>query len=139
MPALYPYRIFISRAWKYGDEYSRIVSMLDNAPYFSYYNYSAPQEKPLQLSSACATDAEIGRAITAKIKNAQVVLVIGGMYNLYHKWMQYEADEALRMGKPIIAIMPRGGVYMPVELQAKATTQVGWSSVSIVNAIRTLA
>lgn len=55
------------------------------------------------------------------------------------KWMQYEADEALRMGKPIIAIMPRGGVYMPVELQAKATTQVGWSSVSIVNAIRTLA
>jgi len=60
MPALYPYRIFISHAWKYGDEYSRIVSMLDNAPYFSYYNYSAPQEKPLQLSSACATDAEIG-------------------------------------------------------------------------------
>ena len=59
MPALYPYRIFISHAWKYGDEYSRIVSMLDNAPYFSYYNYSAPQEKPLQLSSACATDAEI--------------------------------------------------------------------------------
>ena len=133
MPALYPYRIFISHAWKYGDEYSRIVSMLDNASYFS------PQEKPLQLSSVCATDAEIGRAITAKIKNAQVVLVIGGMYNLYHKWMQYEADEALRMGKPIIAIMPRGGVYMPVELQAKATTQVGWSSVSIVNAIRALA
>lgn len=65
--------------------------------------------------------------------------MIGGMYNLYHKWMQYEADEALRMGKPIIAIMPRGGVYMPVELQAKATTQVGWSSVSIVNAIRALA
>lgn len=55
MPALYPYRIFISHAWKYGDEYSRIVSMLDNAPYFSYYNYSAPQEKPLQLSSVCAT------------------------------------------------------------------------------------
>lgn len=46
MPALYPYRIFISHAWKYGDEYSRIVSMLDNAPYFSYYNYSAPQESP---------------------------------------------------------------------------------------------
>ena len=91
------------------------------------------------LSSSNATDAEIEQAITAKIKNAQVVLVIGGMYELYHKWMKYEVDEAMRMGKPIIAIMPWGQSYMPVELQAKATQIVGWNSTSIVKAIRDLA
>lgn len=107
--------------------------------WFSFYNYSAPQEKPLALSSSNATDAEIEQAITAKIKNAQVVLVIGGMYELYHKWMKYEVDEAMRMGKPIIAIMPWGQSYMPVELQAKATQIVGWNSTSIVKAIRDLA
>ena len=85
MPALYDYRIFISHAWKYGEDYDRLVSMLDHSPWFSFYNYSAPQEKPLALSSGNATDAEIEQAITAKIKNAQVVLVIGGMYELYHK------------------------------------------------------
>ena len=73
------------------------------------------------------------------IKNAQVVLVIGGMYTLYHEWMAYEVNEAMRMGKPIIAIMPWGGVYMPLELQSKATRQVGWNSASIVKAIRELA
>ena len=136
MPALYDYRIFISHAWKYGEDYDRLVSMLDHSPWFSFYNYSAPQEKPLALSSSNATDAEIEQAITAKIKNAQVVLVIGGMYELYHKWMKYEVDEAMRMGKPIIAIMPWAQSYMPVELQAKATQIVGWNSTSIVKAIR---
>ena len=111
MPALYDYRIFISHAWRYGDEYDRLVSLLNSSPWFSYYNYSAPKEKPLALSSSHASSHEIAQAITAKIQRAQVVLVIGGMYTLYHDWMKYEVDEALRMGKPVIAIMPRGSSY----------------------------
>lgn len=138
MPALYNYRIFISHAWRYGEEYDRLVQLLDAAPLFSYYNYSAPREKPLALSSSRASSYEIGRAITEKIKNAQVVLVIGGMYMLYHDWMKYEVDEALRMGKPIIAIMPWASTYMPIELQGKATKIVHWNTSSIVDAIRSL-
>ena len=136
MPALYDYRIFISHAWKYGEEYDRLVRLLDAAPWFSYYNYSAPKEKPLELSRPNASSQEIGRAITEKIKHAQVVLVIGGMYTNYHNWMQYEVDEALRMGKPIIAIMPWGSSYIPVDLRTKASKVVGWNTVSIVTAIR---
>ena len=45
MPNLYDYRIFISHAWKYGSAYDSLVTLLNNAPYFSYYNYSAPKEK----------------------------------------------------------------------------------------------
>ena len=95
MPGLYSYRIFISHAWEYGADYYRLVNLLDAAPYFSYYNYSAPSEKPLELSSINASDAEIKRAITRKISNAQVVLVLGGMYSIYHHWMEYEVDEAV--------------------------------------------
>lgn len=138
MPALYNYRIFISHAWKYGNEYDRLVQLLDSAPWFSYYNYSAPKEKPLALSSPNASHQEIARAITAKIQQAQVVLVIGGMYTLYHEWMQYEVDEALRMRKPIIAIMPWGSSFMPTTLSAKATCIVNWRTGSIVTAIRNL-
>ena len=80
MPALYDYRIFISHAWRYGDEYNRLVSLLNSSPWFSYYNYSAPKEKPLALSSSHASSHEIAQAITAKIQRAQVVLVIGGLW-----------------------------------------------------------
>lgn len=138
MPALYSYRIFISHAWKYGDEYSRIVRLLDNAPYFTYYNYSAPKEKPLVLSRENATSREIAEAISDKIKRAQVVLVLGGMYGIYHNWMQFEVDEARRLGKPIIAIMPWGQINMPAYLREKADRVVGWNTSSIVSAIREL-
>lgn len=138
MPALYDYRIFISHAWRYGDEYDRLVSLLNSSPWFSYYNYSAPKEKPLALSSSHASSHEIAQAITAKIQRAQVVLVIGGMYTLYHDWMKYEVDEALRMGKPVIAIMPRCSSVMPADLRVKATRVVGWNTASIIGAIREL-
>ena len=138
MPDLYPYRIFISHAWRYGSEYDKLVSLLNNAPLFNYYNYSAPKEKPLELSSSRASSVEIGRAITNKIANAQVTLVLGGMYTLYHDWMQYEIEESYRMNKPIIAIRPWGQQNMPTYLVQRADRVVGWNSVSIVTAIREL-
>ena len=138
MPSLYSYRIFISHAWQYGYEYDRLVSLLNNAPLFTYYNYSAPKEKPLELSSRRASSAEIERAITNKIAHAQVTLVLGGMYTLYHDWMQYEIDESYRMNKPIIAIRPWGQQNMPGYLIQRADRLVNWNSASIVAAIREL-
>lgn len=138
MPTLYDYRIFISHAWKYGDEYTRLVRLLNEAKNFSYYNYSAPQEKPLELSSPSATDDEIKRAISRKIKNAQIELVLGGMYASYHKWMQCEVDEAKRMEKPIVVIKPWGQQRVPEYLQDISDDIVGWNTDSIVSAVRRL-
>ena len=138
MPNLYDYRIFISHAWKYGEEYMRLVQLLDQAPNFSYYNYSAPKERPLELTSEWASKSEIQRAISNKIGKAQIELVLGGMYADYHDWMQYEVDEAKRMGKPILLIKPWGQTMIPRYLQDVADDIVGWNTDSIVSAIRRL-
>ena len=42
MPQLKIYDLFISHAWKYGEEYDRLISLLNAAPYFYYRDYSAP-------------------------------------------------------------------------------------------------
>ena len=89
MPSLFNYHIFISHAWQYGEDYSRLVAMLDSAPNFSYYNFSAPEQKPLQnLNSTDArTKAEIIDAIGRKIDLSSCVLVISGMYTAYRsRW-----------------------------------------------------
>lgn len=138
MPALYKYRIFISHAWKYGDNYNRLVKLLDNAPNFSYINYSAPKEKPLFEEGTPLTSKKIADAITNKIKNTQVTLVISGMYVNYKDWIKYEIDESKRLGKPIIAISPWGAQRMPTYVSENATTIVGWNTSSIVSAIRDL-
>lgn len=136
MPSLYDYRIFISHAWKYGDDYIRLVNLLDAAPYFHYFNYSAPEQKPLFPSGTPYTSSDIARKITDKIRPAQITLVISGMYAAYSDWMQYEIDESLRMRMPVIGIMPRGQERVPIYVRDRVDDLVGWNTSSIVSAIR---
>lgn len=136
MPSLYDYRIFISHAWKYGDDYIRLVNLLDAAPYFHYFNYSAPEQKPLFPSGTPYTSSDIARKITDKIRPAQITLVISGMYAAYSDWMQYEIDESLRMRMPVIGIMPRGQERVPLYVRDRVNVLVGWNTSSIVSAIR---
>lgn len=138
MPNLFNYHIFISHAWKYGAEYDRLVNMLDNAHYFSYYNYSAPRENPLKNPNGTdvTTKGQIMAAIDRKIALSNCVLVLSGMYVAYRDWMQYELDTAVEMEKPIIAVRPWGAQVMPSAVSAVATEEVGWNTDSIVAAIR---
>lgn len=138
MPNLKTYDLFISHAWKYGDDYENLINLLDNAPNFKFRNYSAPEDKPLKNldSTDPQTVKEIKDAITRKIRPANVVLVIAGMYYNYRKWMQYEMDEAVRLNKPIIAIYPYGSIKMPEELSSISIANVRWNTDSIVQAIR---
>lgn len=138
MPYLRPYHIFISHAWKYGADYDRLVRLLDGAINFSYCNYSAPKDRPLQNldSTSVGTVIEIEAAIDRKIRPASCVLVISGMYYNNRHWMQYELDVAKSMRKPIIAIKPYGNSIMPQEIQRYADRVVNWSTDSIVSAIR---
>ena len=46
MPALKTYRLFISHAWQYHDDYYRLVEMLNAANNFRWYNYSVPEHDP---------------------------------------------------------------------------------------------
>ena len=139
MPYLRDYRIFISHAWSYGADYYRLTDMLSNAPYFSYYNYSAPKEKPLFPPGTPHSNKYIAQKITDKIQPAQVTIVIAGMYTAYSDWMQYEIDESARMGKPIIAIKPWGHSFVPNYVSINADAVVNWNTDSIVSAIRRLA
>lgn len=136
MPTLYDYRLFISHAWKYGPDYNRLVNLLDNAPYFSYYNYSAPKEKPLFPSGTPYTSLDIAHKITDKIRPAQITLVISGMYAAHSDWMKYEIDESKRMGMPILGIVPYGQIRIPEYVQENANEILRWNTSSIVSAIR---
>lgn len=138
MPALKTYDLFISHAWKYGDEYTRLISLLNGAPYFYYRNYSAPEQKPLYNldSSDVTTKSQIADSIQRKISPVNCVLVVSGMYYNYREWMRYELEVAKHFRKPIIAIKPYGNNNMPLEVSSSAVVTVNWNTSSIVDAIR---
>lgn len=138
MPQLKDYRLFISHAWKYGDDYKKLIDLLENASNFSYWNYSAPKEKPLFPEGTPLNNKKIATAITNKINPSQITIVISGMYVQYKDWIKYEIDESVRLGKPILAIKPRGNQLMPSYVSDVADEVVNWNTDSIVSAIRRL-
>ena len=135
MPSLKTYDLFISHAWKHGGDYDRLINLLNEANNFSYRNYSAPEDKPLDIIPN-APKAKVKDALDRKIRPVNAVLVVSGMYYNHREWMQYELEKATELGKPIIAIYPWGAQYIPTEVLSLATVAVRWNTDSIVDAIR---
>ncbi len=136
MPQLRYYNIFISHAWKYGDEYDRLVEMLRGAPNFEFLNWSAPDDKPVIPPGTLASNTRVRDAIGSKMAHADCVLVLGGMYAAYSDWMQAEIEIAKQLPRTLIGIRPRGNKPYPSNVLVATKLDVGWNTPTIVQAIR---
>lgn len=133
MPALYPYRIFISHAWGYNEEYYRLEKMFKDYPNFEFRNYSVPQHDPFD------TTQKLAQKLLDQMNPTQVIIVLAGMYVNHSSWIQYEINEAVRLKKPIIGVRPWGQERVPAAVQNAATVMHGWNVGPIVKSIRDLA
>jgi hypothetical protein len=130
------YDIFISHAWKYNDDYFRLMGLLNAAPYFQYRNYSVPTHDPLAPPGTRISDARLASLLDAQIRPVQCLLVIAGMYAAHRYWMDKEIAIAQSYKKPIIGIHPWGQERIPLAVQAATHEMVNWSTASVVGAIR---
>lgn len=124
------YNLFISHAWKYSDDYKKIVEMLNEAKYFSWKNYSVPEHDPFD------EEEDLKRALEGQIRPVNAVIIIAGMYANHSDWIEFEVKFAKTSSKPIIVVKPWGQERIPLYLQENATVMVGWNTDSIVKAIR---
>lgn len=127
------YNLFISHAWKYDYQYQTVVNWLMNSD-LKYYNYSVPKEDPLHSGRK----SQLKTDLTNQIRPASCIIIIAGMYDVYSEWIQYELNEAVRMGKYIIGIRPWGSERMPKIVEDNADKMVGWNSASLISAIKEL-
>jgi len=132
MPPLRTYNLFISHAWKYTDDYERLVKLLNPSRNFIWKNYSVPEDDPL----AGGSRKKLAREIYNQIKLTSVVLVVSGIYVAHREWLKYEIDLADKFNKSIIGIKPRGAVYIPMSVRESAVEIVNWNDKSIISSIR---
>jgi hypothetical protein len=129
MPSLRPYRIFISHAWDYSDDYHRVVGFLDEAPCFRWENLSVPEHDPVD-------DDDIPYELRNQMRKCDAFLIIAGMYAANREWIDFEMRFARRVGRPIIGIRKWAGQRVPLAIQHNAREVVGWNRASVVSAIR---
>lgn len=124
------YNLFISHAWHRSEHYKKVVDWLDDSG-IEYRNYSVPEEDPLHSGN----DTQLKADLTAQIKPSSCVIILSGMYAAHSDWIEYEIDEAVRMGKYIIGVKPWGQERVPKRISDSADVMVGWNSNSLINAI----
>lgn len=135
MPALRLYDLFISHAWTYGAEYSRLVSLLDAAPNFAWRNFSVPEHDPLHGGSA----SQLRAGLEAQMRRVHAVLALSGVYATHSTWMREEFGLATTFDKPVIGLLPWGSQRASTAVQDVAVELVGWNTKSIVSAVRRFA
>lgn len=126
------HRLFISHSWKYSDQYETIIGWFNKASYFNWINYSIPITNPVDFDSK----NELKQKITNKINQVNCVVILAGMYAAHSEWIDYEIDEAVRLGKPIVGVKPWGNEKMPQKIQDYADEIVNWQSSSVVDAVK---
>lgn len=135
------YNIFISHSWTYHDEYKRFENLLKQAPNFNFINHSVPKDDPIHNAN---NTAELRVAISREVQKSEVVIVLAGVYSTYSKWINIELDIAsgerlFETKKPVLAVEPYGSERTSSVVKERANLIVGWSSQSIVDAIKKLA
>jgi len=130
------YFLFISHAWKYHSDYDRIVRMLNEAPYFSWRNYSVPRHDPVLDPDDPDDKQTLIKELKDQIRPTHCVLILAGMYAAHSFWIQKEIDISVSFGKPIVGIKPWGHGRIPKAISDVAKEIVGWNTSSIVAAIR---
>lgn len=128
MPTLRTYRVFISHAWDYSEDYYRIVEFLNDAPNFRWENLSVPTHDPIS--------GNLEYELRNQMRDADVFLIIAGMYAAHSAWIDFELNFARRIGRPVIGIQKWGAERIPVAIQNAAVAIAGWSTVGVVGAIR---
>jgi hypothetical protein len=74
--------------------------------------------------------------MTRQINPAQGIIILAGMYAAHSDWIQYEINEAVRLGKTIIGVRPWGQERVPTIVSDNADVMVSWNSTSIIKAVR---
>ena len=114
-------------------DYNTILTWLRNSN-IKLHDYSIPVKKALPPMGKTMLRA----SITEKIHHASVVIILAGMYAAYSDWIDYEIDEAILLGKPILGIYPRGQEHAPKKITANANLMVRWNSNSVVKGFKQL-
>ena len=132
MPELKTRRLFISHAWSYSVHYHQVVNWFNEEPNFTWSNYSVPKHD----SCSEKTSAGLTRCMNNQLKPSQCIIILAGMYAAHSAWIEYEINEAVRMGKTIIGVRPWKQERVPQIIQDNADVMVGWNKASIISAVR---
>jgi hypothetical protein len=129
--------IFISHAWRYSEDYDRLMSMLKQIPHLNFRIHSAYRYDTLHPGNP-GDKIILLEQMEQQILSANCVLVITRMHFFFRDWIQWTMDYAKKHNKPIIGIKSPGVGDIPDDISNKAHVMVNWDIEKIIQEILSL-
>jgi len=131
------YDIFITHAWRYHEDWTRISELLDDLQGRKWRNFSVPWHDP-----AMDPNSEVGgKFIRSWLENqiipAHGVVFLAGVYAIKsaRRWLDLEVEMARKHRKPIIGVPAIGADAVPDEIAAFCDKTVGWDAAAVIAAL----
>lgn len=131
------YDLFITHAWRYHEDWTKLSEMLDRLPGLTWRNFSLPWHDP-----AMDPNSEVGGKFIRSFLENQIVpvhgvILLAGVYAVKsaRRWLDMEVEMARKHNKPIIGVPAIGETAVPDDVQALCDRSVAWDASAL---IRTL-
>ncbi len=96
------YYLFISHSWAQRGLYRTLIDWFVDYSHFSIIDLSVPRERQLP-----GGEKEIEKQISGEIAKADVFLVVNKPAVSHGVWLNFEVNEAWRLGVPVLSILPQ--------------------------------
>jgi hypothetical protein len=132
------YDLFITHAWRYHDDWKRMVDLLNTNGIRSWRNFSLPWYDP----ALDARTQEGGRIVRWNLESqiipSRAVILLSSVYERpgARKWLDFEIEAARKHVKPIIAVPAWGQTRVPTEVAELADVVVDWNLAALLDAIQ---
>lgn len=130
-----PFHLYLSYAWNEGrtlDEFRMLLQREQFKPTISILS-------PTHSANGAEDERALYRVIKTKMKFCDAVVMLGGEYVKYGRWINKEliaCRDELR--KPVIFVRRDQSEPIPFILEQHADTIVDWDAAAIIGAIRQL-
>ena len=130
--------LFLVHAWRYHQDWKRMVDLLNAHGVRSWRNFSLPWYDPA-LDPRTPEGGKIVRwNLEAQIIPVHAVLFLAGVWTEpgTHKWLEFELEMARKHNKPVLAVPAWGETEVAEEIRGRVDAVVGWDAHAIFQAVR---
>ncbi len=126
-----PVQMFVSHVFSESDDYLRLFEYLESVDNFFYTNWSKPENVPT------GSPEDFKNELLEQIKPAEVMVVLGSLYERKREWVSYQIEVAKARSMPIVCVNAFGAtIVLSTSLVEQCDAVVDWNAREIVDAIR---
>jgi hypothetical protein len=129
--------LFITHAWRYHDDWTRMGELLDRHLGRGWRNFSLPWHDPALDANTPLGGKLLRESLEKQVIPVSGVIFLGGVYasGSARKWFDLELEYARKHGKPVVAVPKFGETAVTPDVAALVDATCAWDAAALIAAL----